>query len=233
MAISTLHKAFLLLSLSLVPFCIPKTSFALSMKQFILSRTAIQWSSAGATWYGSPYGAGHFLKVKCRGHRSCSHKPVRVTITDFCPGGPCVSESAHFDLSGTAFGAMAIRGQENQLRNAGVLSIQFARVACYYGRTTVAFHVDPASNPYYISIVVEFEDGDGDLAGVSLQDASSTNWQAMQQSWGAEWKLDAKLWATFSILLTSKYSGRNLVARNVIPAGWKPGTTYRSFVNYL
>lgn len=52
---------------------------------------------------------------------------MRVVITDECPGGACVSESVHFDLSGTAFGGMAISGQADQLRNAGVLQIQRRR----------------------------------------------------------------------------------------------------------
>lgn len=68
--------------------------------------------------------------MKCTRHPSCSGKLARVVITDFCPGGPCVSESAHFDLSGSAFGAMAIPGQEDNLRNAGVLQIRYARYAC-------------------------------------------------------------------------------------------------------
>ena len=62
-----------------------------------------------------------------RMHGSCSGRPVRVVITDFCPGGPCAAESAHFDLSGAAFGAMAIPGQDEKLRNAGVLRIRYAR----------------------------------------------------------------------------------------------------------
>jgi hypothetical protein len=47
---------------------------------------------------------------------------VTVTITDSCPDGICQAEAAHFDMSGTAFGAMADR-----LRSAGILKIQYKR----------------------------------------------------------------------------------------------------------
>lgn len=48
-----------------------------------------------------------------------------MVITDECPG--CVKESVHFDLSGTAFGAMAISGQDSQLRNVGELQILYKK----------------------------------------------------------------------------------------------------------
>ncbi|KAG5616565.1 hypothetical protein H5410_016389 [Solanum commersonii] len=192
--------------------------------------------------------------VKCtkKMHRSCSGKGVRVVITDFCPGGPCVAQSAHFDLSGTAFGSMAIPGQEQKLRDAGVLQIRSHksyfiilknfRVACDYSRKNIAFHVDQGSNSEYFAVVIEFEEGDGDLAKVELKEKRSSiisraknyKWRQMQQSWGAVWKLDAgsELHSPFSIRLTSQYSDQILIAKNVIPTGWQPGATYRSLVNY-
>ncbi|KAJ4706400.1 Expansin-B2 [Melia azedarach] len=200
---------------------------AVSQRPFSSLVTAI-----GPSLYNSGKECGACYQVKCTKHPACSGKPVRVVITDSCPG--CVTESAHFDLSGTAFGAMAIPGQEQKLRDAGVLEVRYARVACDYSGKTIAFHVDQGSNPNYFAVVVEFEEGDGDLAGIYLMDGTSGKWEAMQQSWGAVWKLDAgrELHPPLSIRLTSQYSGKTLVAKNVIPDGWKPGATYRSLVNY-
>lgn len=93
--------------------------------------------------------------------------------------------------------------------------------------------MDAGSNPNYFSAVVEFEDGDGDLAGMDLREAASGAWRSMQQSWGAVWKLNSgsQLQAPFSLRLTSG-SRKTLVATNVIPSGWQPGKTYRSVVNF-
>ncbi|KAF4372072.1 hypothetical protein F8388_000288 [Cannabis sativa] len=269
---AALIKYSLVLALMVVMSCYKfEVCLGFNPKQLNMSalngRTA-HWSTAGATWYGSPDGAGSdggscgygklvsqspfssmitatspslyksgkecgaCYLVKCTKNKYCSGKAVRVVITDSCPG--CVAGSAHFDLSGTSFGAMALPGQQDNLRNTGVLQIRYSRVACDYSGKRIAFHVDQGSNSNYFASVVEFEEGDGDLAAVELREASSKTWRAMQQSWGAVWKLDAgsQLHPPLSLRLTSKYSGQTLVAKNVIPDGWKPGATYRSLVNY-
>ena len=99
---------------------------------------------------------------------------------------------------------------------------------------SIAFHVDSGSNQQYFASVIEYEDGESDLSKVELKEAlDSDPWLNMQESWGAVWKLDAgsQLRAPFSIRLTSQ-SGESVVANAVIPAGWQPGQTYRSVVNF-
>ncbi|XP_059460160.1 expansin-B18-like [Corylus avellana] len=245
--------------------------FCLNPKNLDSSSITGEWSSAGATWYGSPdgYGSdggacgygnavgqapfssmitaigpslynngkecGACYKVKCTSNPACSGKSVRVVITDYCPGGVCASDSAHFDLSGTAFGALAVSGEEGKLRDAGVLEVKYSRVTCEYPGKKIAFHVDQGSNPYYFAVVVEYEDGEGDLSGIDLKEegSGSGEWRALQQSWGATWKLDAggELHPPLSIRLTNG-GGHKIVAKNVIPEGWQAGKSYRSIVNY-
>ncbi|TVU01420.1 hypothetical protein EJB05_53133, partial [Eragrostis curvula] len=225
------------------------------------------WFSGGATWYGSPYGAGSdggacgyggtvskrplssmiaaagplFYKsgkgcgscyqIKCTGNRACSGRPVTVTITDSCLGGVCLNKAGHFDMSGTAFGAMANRGMADRLLAAGILKIQYKRVPCNYKGMGITFKVDAGSNPYYLAVLIQYQNGDGDLARVDILQGGA--WTPMQHSWGAMWRVNTgkRLLGQFTLRLTSG-SGKVLVARNVIPARWRPGVTYRSNVNY-
>ncbi|CAL5015558.1 unnamed protein product [Urochloa decumbens] len=234
------------------------------------AKSAAGWSSGGATWYGSPYGAGSdggacgyqgtvsqrpfssmiaaggpslfkngngcgaCYQIKCTGNKACSGRPVTVTITDSCPGGLCLAEAAHFDMSGTAFSAMASRGMADRLRAAGILKIQYKRVPCNYNGMGISFKVDAGSNPFYLAVLIQYQNGDGDLAAVHVMEPGGV-WTPMQHSWGATWRANSNtgkpLRAPFSVRLTSG-AGKVLVVRNAIPAGWRAGRTYRSTVNY-
>ena len=94
--------------------------------------------------------------------------------------------------------------------------------------------MDAGSNPNYFAALIEYEDGDGDLSGVDLKEAlDSDTWLPIVQSWGAVWKLDtgSTLKSPISLKLMGE-SGKMHVANNVIPAGWQPGQTYRSVINF-
>ncbi|XP_078152144.1 expansin-B15-like [Carex rostrata] len=183
--------------------------------------------------FNSGLGCGACYQVKCTGNAACSGNPVTVVLTDECPGGPCLAEPVHFDLSGTAFGAMALSGQSDQLRNAGVLQIQYTRVQCSYSGTQITFRVDSGSNPNYFAVLIEFVGGDGSLSAVDLMQSGYGSWSSMQHSWGAVWMLNpgSTLQAPFSIRLTSD-SGKTLVINDVIPQGWQAGAIYKSTANF-
>ena len=110
------------------------------------------------------------------------------------------------------------------------------RVPCKYNGMAINFKVDAGSNPYYLAVLVMYVSGDGDVAKVDVMQAGCNSWTPMQQSWGAVWRVNSNdgkpLRAPFSVRITSA-SGKVLVARNAIPAGWGAGATYRSTViNY-
>ncbi|XP_010512844.1 PREDICTED: expansin-B4-like [Camelina sativa] len=190
-------------------------------------------SAGGPSLFNSGSGCGACYRIVCsaRGNPACSGRPITVTITDECPG--CSSEAAHFDLSGRAMGALAKPGQAYQLRSAGVLRVYYRRTKCLYRGTNIAFRMDAGANPYYIAFVVEYEDGDGDLAYVEIQPAGG-NFMPMQEMRSAVWKINSgsALSGPFNIRLTSRESHKVVVAYNVIPAYWKPDETYRSIVNF-
>lgn len=176
-------------------------------------------------------GCGACYQVKCTENGLCSQSPVTVVITDECPGGICSgSGKIHFDLSGTSFSDM---GTSSNLLNAGILSILFRRVPCEYPGKNIAFHVNEGATEYWFAVLIEYEDGDGDLGAVDIKQANSNTWQGMEQIWGAKWCLNAgPLQAPLSFRLQSLSTGKTLTANNVIPQNWQVSATYRSLVNY-
>ncbi|PIN20976.1 hypothetical protein CDL12_06334 [Handroanthus impetiginosus] len=186
-------------------------------------------SAGNANLFQSGLGCGTCYEVKCTENSACSGIPVTVTITDECP---CDSGNVHFDLSGVAFGAMAKPGKADVLRQAGTFNVEYRRVPCNYPNTTLAFDVDPGSNPNYFACVIKYLNGDGDLSSVELQTVNLNRdvWLPMQHSWGAIWKIDlaSGVKAPFSIRLTTLQTKEVIVAENVIPADWEAGKSYES-----
>ncbi|KAL8145673.1 hypothetical protein AgCh_003714 [Apium graveolens] len=114
-------------------------------------------------------GCGACYKVRCLDRSICARRAVTVIITDECPGGYCSGGHTHFDLSGAAFGRLAVSGEHNQLRNRGVIPVTYRRTACKYPGKNIAFKVNEGSTDHWLSLLVEFEDGDGDLGSMHIK----------------------------------------------------------------
>ncbi|XP_010555042.1 PREDICTED: expansin-B4-like [Tarenaya hassleriana] len=190
-------------------------------------------SAGGPSLFRAGSGCGACYQIVCTGNPACSGRPITVVITDECPGGICASDSVHFDLSGRAIGALAKPGQAARLRAAGNLRVGYRRAPCFYKGTNVAFRIDAGANAFYMAFLVEYENGDGDLASVEIQPAGG-GYMSMQEMRSAVWKLNSggALRGPFNVRLTSGESRKVVVAQAVIPANWKAGATYRSIVNF-
>ncbi|GFQ03655.1 putative expansin-b14 [Phtheirospermum japonicum] len=171
-------------------------------------------------------GCGNCYQVKCTDNPSCSGNAITVVLTDECPG-TCNDDPVHFDLSGKAFGFLAKRGQDDNLRKAGRINIQYQSVPCHYN-VAITFKIDGGSNRYYLAFTIEYVDGDGDIGSVEISSSNSKGWLTMQQSWGATWKvgLPEGISGPYSVKIITIESKKVLYKSNVIPANWAPGKYY-------
>ncbi|OWM91019.1 expansin-B3-like [Punica granatum] len=178
-------------------------------------------------------GCGACYKVRCLDRSICSRRAVTIIVTDECPGGYCSGGRVHFDLSGAAFGRMAVSGEGGQLRNRGELPVMYRRTPCKYPGKNIAFHVNEGSTNYWLSLLVEFEDGDGDVGSMHIREAGSTQWLEMKHLWGANWCIiGGPLQGPFSVKIATLSTSRTLSARDIIPRNWTPRATYTSRLNF-
>jgi hypothetical protein len=100
--------------------------------------------------FKSGEGCGACYKVRCLDHGICSRRAVTVIVTDECPGGVCAGGRTHFDLSGAAFGRLAVAGAGGQLRNRGEINVVFRRYSlnlnmhaqiCFYWSSRLLYYV--------------------------------------------------------------------------------------------
>ncbi|KAL5208295.1 hypothetical protein ABZP36_032730 [Zizania latifolia] len=193
-----------------------------------------EWHPATATWYGSPDGDGSDA-TKWAYARETNLQAKFCTV---CYHGLDELQSAHLrpdsaELTGAAFGRLAVAGHGGQLRNRGEISVVYRRTACKYGGKNIAFHVNEGSTSFWLSLLVEFEDGDGDIGSMQLKQANSVQWQEMKHIWGATWSLTpGPLVGPFSVRLTTLTTKQALSAQDVIPKNWTPKATYTSRLNF-
>ncbi|KAF5934984.1 hypothetical protein HYC85_026113 [Camellia sinensis] len=175
-------------------------------------------------------GCGACYKVKCLDDSICSRRAVTVIITDECPGGYCSAGRTHFDLSGAC-----LRPHGLSLATITNYAIEArSPTPCKYPGKNIAFHVNEGSTDYWLSLLVEFEDGDGDVGSMHIREASSIEWVEMKHIWGATWCIvGGPLKGPFSVKLTTLSTARTLSARDVIPSNWSPKATYTSRLNFF
>ncbi|KGN43607.1 expansin-B3 [Cucumis sativus] len=178
-------------------------------------------------------GCGACYKVRCLDRAICARRAVTIIVTDECPGGYCANGRTHFDLSGAAFGRMAVAGAGSRLRDRGELTVAYRRTPCRYRGKNIAFHVNEGSTDHWLSLLVEFEDGDGDLGSMQIRQANSKEWMEMAHVWGATWCINGgPLKGPFSVKVTTLSTAKTLSARDVIPRNWSPKATYTSRLNF-
>ncbi|VFQ83245.1 unnamed protein product [Cuscuta campestris] len=178
-------------------------------------------------------GCGACYKVKCLDGSICTRKAVTVIITDQAPDR--FSDRPLLDLSGAAFSRMAVTGYSGSLRNRGEMPVIYRRTKCKYPGKNIAFRVNEGSTGYWLSLLVEFEEGDGDIGSMHIRQAGSEEWLEMQQIWGANWVINSGRWplrGPLSVKLTTLSTGKTLAARDVIPGNWSPRATYTSRLNF-
>nr|AAA86533.1 Ory s 1 [Oryza sativa] len=169
-------------------------------------------------------GCGSCFEIKCSKPEACSDKPALIHVTDM-NDEPIAAY--HFDLSGLA---MAKDGKDEELRKAGIIDTQFRRVKCKYpADTKITFHIEKASNPNYLALLVKYVAGDGDVVEVEIKEKGSEEWKALKESWGAIWRIDTPkpLKGPFSVRVTTE-GARRSSAEDAIP---DPGRRQRVQVN--
>ncbi|KAL0328165.1 UNVERIFIED_CONTAM: Expansin-B3 [Sesamum calycinum] len=190
------------------------------------------WYPATATWYGSPEGDGSDGGA-CGYGSLVDVKPFRARVGAVSPVLFKGERAAARATNGAAFGRMAVAGGGGQLRNRGELPVIYRRTPCKYPGKNIAFHVNEGSTDYWLSLLVEFEDGDGDVGSMHIREANSNEWLEMTHIWGANWCIIAgPLQGPFSVKLTTLSTGKTLSARDVIPRNWTPKATYTSRLNF-
>ncbi|KAL3833104.1 hypothetical protein ACJIZ3_007840 [Penstemon smallii] len=198
----------------------------------IFNESHVQWSSSRSSWYGNPYGAGSEGGA-CGYQYAVDVPPFSKLITaaantfyqsgkgcGTCYQVKCTSSS---HCSGYPVTVVIT----DQCPECDSRSIAFDLSGSSFGALARPGQADQLRK--WIAISAEYQ-----WRSESTQVNQNGRWLQMQQLWGANWKIDAPggLRPPFSIRLTSANTWKTIVAPNVIPANYKPGQTYRSFVNF-
>eukprot|EP00897_Mesotaenium_endlicherianum_P004738 jgi/Mesen1/4292/ME000022S03579 len=185
-------------------------------------------AAASVAIFGDGHQCGACYQIKCdtSSNPACSGQPVSVTVTDLCPGGDwCGNGKTHFDMSGTALGNLAASGQASVLHTCGVVNISYKRVPCVW-KSNISLKINAGSSVWWLSILVLYQGGPGDIQSVEVQQTSGGGWTALRHDWGANYVLSGGAQGPYFLRITSQLTGVPVSCKNPIPANFSPGSTY-------
>ncbi|KAK9666702.1 hypothetical protein RND81_14G204900 [Saponaria officinalis] len=179
--------------------------------------------------YKDGAGCGACYQIRCKNSEMCSKAGIKVMLT-----GINKSNKTDFMMSSRAFRAMALPGKDLQVLKLGSLDVEYKRVPCDYKRRNMAIRVEESSKyPDYLAIQILYQGGQTEIVAIDVAKVGSTHWTYMTRKYGAVWETSRAPGAgplQFRFVVTSGFDGKNIWARNVLPADWKTGVIYDSKV---
>ncbi|KAL8150873.1 hypothetical protein V2J09_020681 [Rumex salicifolius] len=178
--------------------------------------------------YRSGAGCGTCFQVKCKAPE-CNDEGVNVVLTD-----NATSDEAEFILSSHAFIAMAIPGKEKEVKEYGVVEIEYERISCDYGggKNLMLKVLDYSSNPYYLAFLFLNQGGISSITAVEIFEEEEIEWKACRRSYGAVWEISSLPMTGKALTLRLFLPGapKWMLLPKVIPSSWKPGVVYDTSV---
>ncbi|WOL09735.1 expansin-like A2 [Canna indica] len=186
-------------------------------------------AAGGSATHRGGIGCGACFQMRCKNTKFCNSGGVKVILTDFNR-----SNTTDFVLSDLAFMAMARHGVSQQLKNLGILDVEYKRIPCDYKNQNLAIRVEENSKkPNYLAIKFLLQGGQTDIMGVDVAQVGSSNWLFMNRDYGPVWSTSRAPAGPlqFRMVVTAGYDGKWVWAKNpVLPADWEAGSVYDSGV---